>query len=200
MNKKGELTMKKTIEVVLAIIVIAGLVYLGAKLYSLSQGKNEMAIAESHLNQIMNKINSLDDGGEPEDYVLYSPRGWVLIAWPTDYQHVPEQRWIDYATFWMPKTRVIFLPYDKNDFPNYCRANEWEKCLCLCNTPSSNLLNGCNTQSICRELNFEEVEFNKGSIRENYQRPIVIHDLVENDQKLKFELNDNKLKVTAIKE
>ncbi len=170
MNKKGiSLLGNNIVGIVIAVMCLLVLFYLGWMLWGFFGDKQDLKIAEIHMGNIMGIINDLEDG-ETENYYLYSPNMWVLTGWPFE-----------------------------GKYPNQCTTKGFDKCLCMCIinwhiSDSEKVLDGCNTLSVCEEINFNEyvVEY-KGE-----HSPIKIDTLVKDGQELEIKLQDGKLTIKPV--
>ncbi|MDP2673186.1 MAG: hypothetical protein Q8O84_05220 [Nanoarchaeota archaeon] len=85
MNKKGFLLAEETLKIVIAVISITFLVYLLASLYLNNQDENDLELAKSSLNHLIDEMNV----GIVE-VEIFNPDGWNLISWNTG-EEIPLQ-------------------------------------------------------------------------------------------------------------
>lgn len=80
MNKKGEwLLGEHTVNIILAVLGIIILIFLAVSLYSIFSQDQDLEKAKRNLEQLINQINSLEDGQEKE-FLMLSPQGWSLMS------------------------------------------------------------------------------------------------------------------------
>ncbi len=80
MRKKADILMPEFLKLMIAVIVIGLLLYLAYQLYGIFIAKSDLEKARSTLNQIVGKIESLEEG-EKIDYIINSPEGWNLLLY-----------------------------------------------------------------------------------------------------------------------
>ncbi len=82
-GKKAELTSEETVKLILAAIGIAVLLGLAAGIYSILTQKHKSEQAESSINELSLKIQSVLENEELQaTFLLESPDSWKLSAWP----------------------------------------------------------------------------------------------------------------------
>ena len=81
-NKRGDGTWlaSKTLDLVIAVVVILFLVYLAYLLYGIVTENNEKKQASSSLNEIIQSIKALKEGGE-SNKLVFSPKDWYIVAY-----------------------------------------------------------------------------------------------------------------------
>ncbi|MEK6928143.1 MAG: hypothetical protein AABX11_06950 [Nanoarchaeota archaeon] len=169
-NKRGEedVVLWEYLKIVLAVIVILGLVYLGAQLYGLFKGKSDLAKAGVHIDNIVSKIEGLSEGKNIV-YALYSPNGYALSAWPYNQM-----------------------------IPNQCKSKNWANCVCLCkrrdgilgpvqNSPE-NVLKLCNEEGICKQVKSSVLV--GGSFSQQY--PLEVNKLLKDGTGINISLKDGR--------
>ena len=77
MNKKGFLLAEETLKMIIALIAISFLIYFLTALYFSNQDSENLELAESSLEHLMEEINS-----ESKEVLIFNPEGWVIISWP----------------------------------------------------------------------------------------------------------------------
>ena len=148
-NKKAFLMAETTVKIVIAIIGIGILVYLGFKLYSLTDLTEDIDPAEGNLNKILAIIDDLEKkGGGVAEYNLLSPTNWMLIGWPNDLSAIIS------TSGGTGGASTSIKPYG-DKIPNECTKNGWSKCICICSYSSTFALDSCNDEGFCRELNYD---------------------------------------------
>lgn len=80
MKNKKAILLKEGINLFVAVIVIVLLIILITQIFSIFSNKNKLEQAKATLNQIVSKIESLEDG-EKSSYMVLSPKGWYIIAY-----------------------------------------------------------------------------------------------------------------------
>lgn len=79
-NKKGDLVLKEVITLVISILCLIILFYLASQLYSMFINKSSLEQAKSNLDQIVNIVNKLEEGGT-RTYLVTSPADWFIIVY-----------------------------------------------------------------------------------------------------------------------
>mgnify|MGYP003982170659 FL=1 len=70
--------MPEVLKILIAVLVIAALLYLTVSFYGILMGQYKLQQATLHLENIINKGNELENGGKA-DYLLTNPVGWKLM-------------------------------------------------------------------------------------------------------------------------
>jgi len=174
--KKQGILMPETLKLILAVVGIVILFGLAVKLYQVSTAKTDVQQAKFNLDTINRIIENLvKEGGGEEEYILLSPKEWVLTTWPINYVYYYDDG----------LGSPIMIEYPESYIPNQCKVNNWKRCICLCSEVSGDeLLEACNKLSICKEI---QINLEKNS-------PIFISDLIEKKKPLTISLNNENLK------
>ncbi|MFA5020292.1 MAG: hypothetical protein WC533_04295 [Candidatus Pacearchaeota archaeon] len=69
------------ITLIVAALCIALLIGLSMKLYDMNKKNEEKKQAKAQFDEIMNKVNSLEEGQSLSHILLY-PKSWMVIGWP----------------------------------------------------------------------------------------------------------------------
>ena len=75
MNKRGFLLAEEVMKIIIAVIALGLLSYLLFSLYNLNRTSNELELAESSLEHIVQELNSGRDEIE-----IFNPKGWWIVA------------------------------------------------------------------------------------------------------------------------
>lgn len=181
MRKKGIL-LPEVLKIIMGLLGIVILLALAVGLYGIF-AKTDVQIANQHMDKIANIVNNLKDG-ETQTYLLYSPKGWALTAWPLSYTV------LDITSD--DKTNDISTHVVKG-IPNQCISNNWKYCICFCKMQSASysedVLSDCNLFGVCRESKIPLVKINFDSSKQENQQ-IYVSSLVDNKKAL-FLLNNN---------
>lgn len=190
MNKRGDIggVLWEYLQIPVTILVILGLVALLFQLYGLFKGRNDLEKARVHMDNIINELNNLKEGGSVE-YALYSPTGYALSAWPY-----------------------------KGVMPASCSVNGWRDCICLCKKSGAipwvtdNTKGGakgaCDSEGICKEVKKNifvgnELELDLWIAKINLgqtQYPLEVKWLIEQKRGIVISLKDGKYFVLPTKE
>ena len=73
-NRKGFLLAEEVVKIIIAVIAIGLLSYLLFSLYNLNRTSNELELAESSLEHIVQELNSGRDEIE-----IFNPKGWWIV-------------------------------------------------------------------------------------------------------------------------
>lgn len=197
MNKKASNLLPDNVYgVIIAVIGLVILFGLAWKLMGLFTEQNTLERAEKQMDNLMTDVNLLKEGETKEFNLLY-PGDWALTGWP-------HKKGI-YA---IAETITFGLIEAEELIPNTCKKNEWKNCICLCyfsnnlleqiksnRFGSEGVLEGCNEESVCREINSESFVVNPSGTSFHY--PIIINSLVENGEHLIIKKEGNKLIINA---
>ena len=74
-NRKGFLLAEEVVKIIIAVIAIGLLSYLLFSLYNLNRTSNELELAESSLEHIVQELNSGRDEIE-----IFNPKGWWIVT------------------------------------------------------------------------------------------------------------------------
>lgn len=174
MRKKGIL-MPETLKIILAVLGIVILITLAVKMYNASITRTEIEQARFNLDIIERTIANLEEGSSQE-YLLLSPKGWVLTTWPIKYSY--------YSPAIGPGANPAPFEYPESYIPNQCKKNNWQRCICFCSPPSDGqLLEACDKLAVCKNI---KNELEKES-------PIYVDNLIDNKKPIVFSLNNGKL-------
>jgi hypothetical protein len=78
-NKRGDILGEESLRIIIAVFSIGFLIYLAASLYFIFVGNYEKEQAKAHLENILAKANSLEEG-EVASYIVTNPKDWVLTS------------------------------------------------------------------------------------------------------------------------
>lgn len=81
-RKKGDMTLKEVLRLVLAALSIFFLILLAVLVSGILIKKNKIEQARASLNDIVGKLNTLS-AGESKDYIYTAPLEWYLIFFET---------------------------------------------------------------------------------------------------------------------
>ena len=76
MNKRGFLLAEEVMKIIIAVIALGLLSYLLFSLYNLNRTSDELELAESSLEHLVQELNSGRDEIE-----IFNPKGWILSSW-----------------------------------------------------------------------------------------------------------------------
>lgn len=80
LNKRGnEWGLKQILEIILAIMIILILIFAATRLFGTYFGKQKEMQAKGTLTEIVEKLNSLEEG-ETANYFLLAPSGWNIVS------------------------------------------------------------------------------------------------------------------------
>jgi len=110
-NKKAEILIPEVVRIIIAVLCIIILIYLAYKLYGIFTVKTETEQAKAHLQNIVGKIDALNNG-ESAEYLMLNPKEFVLVEWPI---------------FSAKENKIIYT-----DMPKKCSDKNWQSCMCMC--------------------------------------------------------------------
>lgn len=175
-SKKAFLLGEHIVNILIAVLCIIILIGVGVKLYNI-YNERELNIARGHLNEISGLVESIKEGVSRE-YIMLTPEGWVLTAWPS---------------------HLSMLNIDLS--PDICLSNKWKNCICLCKTDrpekTEKVLADCNLNNICKEIKYNQFILSPASASVNF--PISVDkDLVADKKSLNIYLESkDKLVITT---
>jgi len=75
-DKKGFFLAEETLKIIIAVLVIAFLIYFLVSLYLSSGSSEEIKFAESSVRYITEQLNL-----QSSEIILYNPEDWILVSW-----------------------------------------------------------------------------------------------------------------------
>lgn len=75
-SRRGFFLAEETLKIIIAILVIAFLIYFLVSLYLSSNDSEEMQFAESSVKHITEQMNL-----QAAEIMIYNPENWVLLSW-----------------------------------------------------------------------------------------------------------------------
>jgi len=135
--RRGFLLAEETLKIVIAVICLLFLAYLLVSIYLNNKTDEELELAKSSLEHLVEEINA--GNGEVE---IYNPKGWVISSWPRD----------------TVKSRIIFDQEIKGDIPLSCSNLGWDSCICICDDAFNFEGNDCDKKGICLKNSAEVQE------------------------------------------
>ena len=75
MNKRGFLLAEEVIKIIIAVIALGLLSYLLFSLYNLNKTSNELELAESSLEHLVQELE-----GERDEIEIFNPKGWWIVT------------------------------------------------------------------------------------------------------------------------
>jgi hypothetical protein len=131
MNRRAFLLGEETIRIIIAAICILFLAFLLYSIYENNKTSRDLENAKADLERIESTISELSSSSESvRSVVIENPKGWFLSSWNS-----------------------------KGDFPQKCKINEWDNCLCICKMhfkASANIfgVSDCDKDSQCIEADY----------------------------------------------
>lgn len=89
-NNKGLFAMEEMMKLVLGIVGILLLVYLAASLYGIFTERNKLEQAKAILDNLVEKINVLEESEGAVNYLLESPQEWYLASFEFGKEYAAE--------------------------------------------------------------------------------------------------------------
>ena len=83
MKNKGDMLLKETLNLLIAVVVIGLLLILAYQLYGIFIGKHELEQARATIDAIVGKIESLGEG-ESTEYLIRAPKDWYIFSFKGD--------------------------------------------------------------------------------------------------------------------
>lgn len=176
-NKKAIL-MPEILKIIIGVLCIVVLIYLAVKIYGASTGRTEIEQARVHLETINRIIENIKED-ESQEYILLSPKDWLLTGWPINDGH-----------YLIDVDQSPLIKYKDSDMPDKCMESNWKYCLCMCgpvNKDKNEILNACNELSLCKEI---KIDLEKNPA-------IHISRLIANKKPIIISFKDNKLSITV---
>jgi len=148
-NKKaqGMLLGEHSVELIIAVLSIAVLIFLGVYLYNFFVGnEKELEQAQATLEKIKGTADTLEAAGESASILIEHPTDWYISSWP---YKVLIGRWVPEA----------------KEYPSQCNN---KPCLCICKKGSNDAVSvsafkGCEDSREGRCINLDREIIVQGS-------------------------------------
>jgi len=216
MDKRGDFLLEEGAKIIMAVLGLIVLFGLGFALFSLTMQKTANNQAKEHLDVITNTIENMDAENNFEEYVLLSPKGWSLVAWPitledgTEFK--PSNCKGDNCVCMCPqeKNYLVFFDTEIDSGSIFKRDETGGGITSLSNLKSlynikhflSDTKDICEEQGFCKQLSKKSISQTPVLFGDEFftYNTISINDLMKNKQTVKFyytsENNADKVLIT----